>query len=126
MNEAIAIDSLDFDTLGGRILRARDLTGMTLEDAAARVGVTAETFAEWETDRSEPRSNKLATLAGVLGISPTWLISGVGDGPERGAAQAGLTEMAADLDRLRQNSEELASSIADLQTRIETMLRAAS
>mgnify|MGYP000350806939 CR=1 FL=1 len=76
----------DGDTLGGRITRARDLAGLTLEDAASRIGVTDETLAEWESDRSEPRANKIMTLAGVLGVSPAWLISGAGNAPQALAA----------------------------------------
>ena len=60
----------DGDTLGGRITRARDLAGLTLSDAASHIGVTDETLSEWESDRSEPRANKIMTLAGVLGVSP--------------------------------------------------------
>ena len=72
----------DGDTLGGRITRARDLAGLTVEDAASRIGVTDETLAEWESDRSEPRANKIMILAGVLGVSPAWLISGAGEAPQ--------------------------------------------
>ena len=36
----------------------------------------------WESDRSEPRANRLTMLAGFLGVTPTWLLYGVGNAPE--------------------------------------------
>jgi transcriptional regulator with XRE-family HTH domain len=74
------------DTLGGRIVHARETAGLSTAELASRLGVTEETMANWENDRAEPRSNKLNTLAGLLGVSPTWLLAG------RGAAPAGNTE----------------------------------
>ena len=38
----------------------------------------AKTLHNWETDRSEPRANKLPLLAGVLSIPPLWLLNGEG------------------------------------------------
>jgi hypothetical protein len=35
----------------------------------------------WECDRDEPRGNRLAMMAGLLGISPSWLLAGHGNGP---------------------------------------------
>lgn len=73
-------DMID-DTLGGRISLARDAAEMSLEDAAAVVGVEPQTWSNWENDRSAPRANRLDMLAGVLGISIGWLLSGRGRGP---------------------------------------------
>ncbi|PWW03631.1 transcriptional regulator with XRE-family HTH domain [Hoeflea marina] len=70
-------------TLGSRISQARKRAGLSREAAASRAGVTSETLAEWESDRSEPRANKLLTLAGVMGVSPAWLISGNGETPKQ-------------------------------------------
>ena len=45
------------DTLGGRIVHARELQDLTTAQLARRVGVKTATLHEWETDRSEPRSS---------------------------------------------------------------------
>jgi transcriptional regulator with XRE-family HTH domain len=91
----------DGDTLGGRITRARDLASLTLEEAASRIGVTDETLSEWESDRSEPRANKIMTLAGVLGVSPAWLISGAGEAPQSPGISVAVDEMSGEINRLR-------------------------
>lgn len=70
----------DQDTLGGRLVRAREARAFTSADVANRLGVKRETVAAWERDRSEPRINRLFMLAGILGVSPTWLMSGHGTG----------------------------------------------
>lgn len=124
MNHAIDIPALDGDTLGGRIAKARDMTGMSIEDAAARLGVTLDTFTEWENDRSEPRANKLMTLAGVLSVTPAWLISGAGDGPDQSVLTAGLTELSGELERLIELNDEVTTGITALRERIDTLVRA--
>ena len=73
------------DTLGGRIVHARELQDLTTAQLARRVGVKTATLHEWETDRSEPRSNRLLTLAGMLNVSPTWLLTGEGESFSAGA-----------------------------------------
>ncbi|MEQ8481305.1 MAG: helix-turn-helix transcriptional regulator [Hoeflea sp.] len=115
----------DGDTLGGRITHARDLAGLTVEEAASRIGVTTETLSEWETDRSEPRANKIMTLAGVLGVSPAWLISGTGDAPQSQGMSVAVDEMKGEINRLRELAQQFATSVESLETRLETLTRAA-
>lgn len=70
----------DFATFGDRIASARDALGLTQHQLSRRIGVQEETLAAWETDRSEPRANKVQMLAGVLNVSLVWLMSGEGEG----------------------------------------------
>ncbi len=74
-------DNRDDDTLGGRLSRAREACGMTTAQLARRLGIKTATLQSWESDRSEPRANRLATIAGLLNVSLSWLIHGVGDAP---------------------------------------------
>jgi transcriptional regulator with XRE-family HTH domain len=53
---------------------------MTQADLAQRLGVTLESLRSWEDDRSEPRSNRLQMLAGLLNVSIAWLLTGEGEG----------------------------------------------
>ena len=72
-------------TLGGRIEQARSEMGLTVKQLATRIGVRTSTLAHWEQDRTEPRSNKLLTLAGILNVPLAWLLLGeahAGDGVE--------------------------------------------
>ena len=69
------------ETLGGRVSIARDAKALSMEDAAERLGVLPSSWRAWECDRDVPRGNRLTMMAGVLGVSPTWLLTGLGGGP---------------------------------------------
>lgn len=70
------------DTLGGRLTLARDAAGMTLEMVAHRMGIHAATLHYWEADRAAPDLIPLRKLAAILGVSPMWLLTGMGEGPD--------------------------------------------
>lgn len=126
MNDMTVDTYDDGDTLGGRITRARDLASLTVEDAASRIGVTDETLAEWESDRSEPRANKVMTLAGVLGVSPAWLISGAGDAPQSPGISIAVDEMSGEINRLRDLALQITASVEILEGRLVTLTRVAN
>jgi len=67
-------------TFGDRVAGAREAAGMTQPELAKRLGVKLSTLRGWEDDLSEPRANKLQMMAGLLNVSLTWLLNGVGDG----------------------------------------------
>lgn len=69
------------DTMGGRIVAAREAMGHTTAQLARRLGIKSSTLQNWESDRAEPRSNKLFMLAGMLNVSPTWILTGRGESP---------------------------------------------
>lgn len=71
----------DVATFGDRLTAAREATGMDQATMAERVGVELQTLQNWEDDLAEPRANRLQMMAGILGVSITWLISGEGEGP---------------------------------------------
>ena len=105
------------DTLGGRIVSAREAAGLSTAQLARRLGVKSATLQNWETDRSEPRSNKLFMLAGLLNVSPTWLMNGLGEAPseetavvvDRTALREHLVDMRNQIDRL---GESIDSALA--------------
>ena len=106
----------DNDTLGGRIQRSRETLGMATPDLAARLGVKPETMRGWERDRAEPRANKLIMLAGILGVSPAWLIGGYGAAPEDELPPRGPTD-AERLAALRSRRDGIDREIARLENR---------
>ncbi|MGE0501711.1 MAG: multiprotein-bridging factor 1 family protein [Rhizobiaceae bacterium] len=71
----------DGDTIGGRLSRARHVTGLSPTDFAWRLGVKVATVKAWESDRSMPSSHRLATIGGILNVSLSWLLHGVGTAP---------------------------------------------
>ncbi|MBP5855724.1 helix-turn-helix transcriptional regulator [Marivibrio halodurans] len=62
--------------VGARIVRAREHQGWSREELARRMGVTLETISAWEEGERDPRANRLFTLAGILNVTPNWLLEG--------------------------------------------------
>lgn len=103
------------ETIGCRIGRAREAAGLTAAQAARRLAVKTATWQAWESDRSEPRSNKLIMIAGTLGISPAWLLTGRGEGP---------TEVAADdVQLLFRELRQISQEVDTAKARLDTVLR---
>lgn len=61
-------------TLGKRIAANRKRLGMTQEQLAEKLGITAQAVSKWENDQSCPDINILSTLADIFGISTDILL----------------------------------------------------
>ena len=109
----------DNDTMGGRLLRARDAAGLTIAELAARLGVKKSTVQAWENDRSQPHANRLSTMAGVLNVSLSWLLHGVGNGPSEDGRNEIIESMALQLDRLQRLQTETQRLATRLQSDIK-------
>ncbi|MHA7772521.1 helix-turn-helix domain-containing protein [Roseibium sp. M-1] len=115
----MSTNSSDY-TLGERICKARDASRLSTAQLARRLGIKTSTLQSWESDRSEPRSNKLVLLAGVLNVSPTWLLVGRGTPPINEQAETSdLDSMRIALDRVQRQAQALADEIATLQDRLD-------
>ncbi len=84
-------------TFGDRVAGAREQAGMNQSELARRLGVKLKTLKSWEDDFTEPRSNKLSMMAGMLNVSLLWLISGEGDAPRAPDEASAITPEIADL-----------------------------
>lgn len=71
---------MTYVTMGERIQTARKSKGLSPSQLARRISVKVATLNNWESDRSEPRANKLVSLAGVLSVNMIWLLEGSDDG----------------------------------------------
>ncbi|MBX3531649.1 MAG: helix-turn-helix transcriptional regulator [Rhizobiaceae bacterium] len=91
----------DEDTMGGRLQRARDAAGLSVSQVAARLGVRSATVQAWESDRSQPRANKLQMVAGLLNVGLAWLMDGLGRGPAESGEEL-IESISTRLSRLRQ------------------------
>ena len=80
-SETIFDKAADTDTVGSRIFRARDASGVPVGQIAKTLGVRKSTVEAWENDRSAPRAHHLVRIAGMVGVSPSWLLGGVGEAP---------------------------------------------
>lgn len=117
-------DTPDHDTMGGRLSRARDSAGMTVSQLARRLGVKASTIQAWESDRSQPRANRLAMLAGVLNVSLSWLLHGIGTSPADESRSDLVQAVSTNLQRLQRMHEETASIIAQIERDLARASRA--
>lgn len=111
---ANAITRSDSDTFGGRLGRARESLGMDLDSLAAGVGVEMLVMQGWERDQAEPPASELVVLAGLLGVSPAWLIGGYGE--DVGGVDLDADGRAAKIDVLRQRRETIDREIARLES----------
>lgn len=106
-----------FDTLGGRIYRAREESGLTQVDLAHRMGIKSSTLQAWESDKSEPRSNKLVMLSGILNVSPSWLIMGEGESPGVSEYEGGKANA-----QIRQELMDIRKQIAELSDKLQSVI----
>jgi transcriptional regulator with XRE-family HTH domain len=107
----------DKATMGDRISAAREGAGMSPEALSRKLGIRTSTLHGWEHDEREPRANHLRMLAGLMGVSLVWLLSGQGQGPSGEAGgeteaapsrDAALTELRALQQSLREATRRLA------------------
>lgn len=64
----------DMATVGGRIAAARKASGLTMEQLAARIGVSKSAISQWERGRIDKLSaENLLKLAEALEVSPRWI-----------------------------------------------------
>ncbi len=112
---SLSVKTDDFDTLGGRLSRAREAKNASLVQIAKLVGVEAKTLKAWESDRTVPRSNRLAMLAGALGISVSWLLYGRGASPMEEPVFSDVESTRLQLDQLKSQQQRISSEIMDIE-----------
>ncbi len=108
------------DTLGGRLVRAREAQDLTTSQFARQLGIKTTTLEAWESDRSEPRSNKLLMLAGMLNVSPTWLLTGAGESPPDAIDEIELTHIRSTVERLNAHVQTIANDLQQLERRLDS------
>ena len=113
----------DNDTLGGRIWRARDAMNLSVKDLANQLGVRGDTISAWERDRSEPRTNRLFMLAGVLGVTPAWLIAGIGEAPKDELSNTVSGQLRDQLAQVKKLHEQTGKAISALEMEINRVLQ---
>lgn len=122
--------SAETATFGDRLAGAREAAGLSQRDLAQRLGVRLKTVAAWEDDAMDPRANRLQMLAGMLGVSIRWLLTGEGDGLDQPSDQRllspGAQEALAELDRLRAATAMLSADIGQVERRLRAELRIAA
>ncbi len=109
------------DTMGGRISAAREAAALTVAQAARRLGVKTATLNNWENDRSEPRANRLTMLAGLLNVSPMWLITGRGEGVSEPDMPLEVAQVKTALEQVIAQQSLLTEAVERLKTAVSRM-----
>ena len=117
--DTIFAGSVDEDTMGSRIIRARDSAGMSQGDLAKHLGVKKATVEKWESDRSEPRAHLAMRMAGMLGVTPTWLFGGVGDAPEAENISPEVRAIRQQLENIKQMRDRTTHAITAIEQALE-------
>ena len=113
----------DTDTLGGRLSRARDASGMSTAQFARRLGVKTATVQAWESDRSEPRGNRLSMISGILNVSLPWLLQGIGDAPPDDPRDDAISIVRGQFEKLRRLHEETGATVARIEDELLRLQR---
>ena len=108
------------DTLGGRIISARETQNLTTSQLARRLGVTTETLSDWENDRAAPRANRLMMLAGLVNVSPSWLLTGAGERPGEALSATEMMRIREQVNRIRELALSLADELNTLDERLNS------
>lgn len=116
-------NSVDQDTMGNRILRAREISGLTTGELSRQLGVKKSTVESWESDRSEPRAHLAMRVAGLLGVTPTWLFGGVGEAPEDDMISPEIRVLRQQLAKIKEMRDKTSNAISAMEQALDELVR---
>lgn len=105
--------------IGRRLTEAREAAGMTRHELAAHLGLEESTIERWETGERSPRGNRVSKLAGILGVSLSWIL--VGRGVEPAGADHEVAQIRAELHIARDRLNDVIAELADLDRRLASL-----
>ncbi|WP_315928805.1 helix-turn-helix transcriptional regulator [Mesorhizobium sp. SP-1A] len=111
----------DLDTFGGRLSRARAASYLTTKELSLRLGVKPSTVKAWECDRSQPSAHRISKLAGLLNVSLSWLLHGVGTAPVEAEDETAADVIGEQLAKLKLLHAETGQLIGRIETRLDTL-----
>ncbi|WP_333714524.1 helix-turn-helix domain-containing protein [Yoonia sp.] len=130
MTEDLTWYSDEIATFGDRLAGAREAAGLDQTALATKLGVKKQTMESWENDLKEPRANRLQMLAGILGVSITWLLTGEGEGPtapeDEGHLATDVTDLLAEMRGLQREIKQSGEKLARLEKRLRKVLKDAA
>jgi len=110
-------DKLTQEQLGDRIRIARKGSGLTAEEFAKKLGVTAKTVRGWEKARRTPRANQIVMMAGMLNVTAPWLLEGREDEFMEGDSEEAM--LRGKLAAVKQKLAEMTELIIDIEKRLD-------
>lgn len=123
MNEVIDVNGIDSvpQPMGPRLRVARENAALTEAELARRVGVTVRSILAWESDKAIPRANRLQMLAGILGVTLTWLLEGREDEFMESQSAAPEVAMQKEIERLNATLDEAKAMTARSLNRLSEL-----
>lgn len=103
--------------VGRRIRTARESAGIDAGDLASRLGVQVSTVDAWESGAETLSGHRLARVAGLLGVSLSWIL--VGHGVEPTDRDHAVSEMRAALIHAR---TQLNGTLEELEARLDVLV----
>jgi transcriptional regulator with XRE-family HTH domain len=91
--------------LSAALVRGRETAGLTQDQVAAWIGVSAVTYRRWENGQGEPGASQVVTLAIALGTTPGELLAGTPPAEGAGLLQR-LLALEAEVAELRRRLDD--------------------
>ena len=109
----------DVRQIGRRLTEARDAAGLSQRELADHLGVKESTITKWESGERSPRGQRVSKLAGILGVSLSWIL--VGRGVEPSAGNHDIAQLRAELRLARDRLDDVVSELAVIDKRLAAM-----
>ena len=109
----------DARQIGRRLAEARLAADLTPRELADHLGVKESTIAKWESGERSPRGQRVSKLAGILGVSLSWIL--VGRGVEPSASVGDIVQLRAELRLARDRLDDVVSELAVIDKRLAAM-----
>ena len=104
---------------GGVLPRPATLPGLSQRQLADHLGVKESTITKWESGERSPRGQRVSKLAGILGVSLSWIL--VGRGVEPSAGDHDVAQLRAELRLARDRLDDVVSELAVIDKRLAAM-----
>jgi transcriptional regulator with XRE-family HTH domain len=115
----------DLDTFGGRLARARAASGLSVKELAWQLGVKQATIDAWERDRSQPSAQRMNRLSGLLSVSLSWMLHGVGTAPVYPDEDPAANVVGEQLAKLKLLHAETGQLIGRIESRLDRLSQSA-
>ncbi len=118
---AVCVETGDGDYVGGRIWRARDATD-SLRRSLPASSVSAATPFPPGNEHPAPSTGQSPVHAGrVLGVTPAWLMAGIGRAPDDKPQMLRGTKLRKQLDLVKKLHDQTAEAISALEMEFERL-----
>jgi transcriptional regulator with XRE-family HTH domain len=121
--ETIFDKTADVDTLGNRIKRARIASGQEVSHIAKTLGVRKSSVEGWENDKAAPRTHHLLRIAGMVGVSPSWLLGGVGEAPDLDGISDEIQLIRKQLVQIKAMRDQTTEAIENIEVALDRLVK---